>query len=335
MRIGKELIFIFTKDRPEVLKETLIHLKSFNIQLFIIDDSYYEDNQTNNRELLSLFPNAIYYGKSEFEESANSYNIDSTKYKSVFRQLGNAEWNLGFARNYALFLTRINNFDKVLFMDDDIIIPNTEVVHNSFNLLEKYDFVGTNIGGMIDDSIIGRISNDMGLIDNDERAFSGGFLAFNPKTVKYPFVNIYNEDWIWLFLHTKENKYLQSGCVIQNYSNPFLGFNEKILFQEYGEIVISGILVAKDKVKFELLTSNLFWESIVIERKSFLSKLYELAILSNKDEFSTIINWLLQYYSKYESYNYSEFILNYLNDSETFNVSLNFANNSTLKKGIL
>jgi hypothetical protein len=335
MTIGKDLIFIFTKDRPEVLKETLIHLKNLTNQLLIIDDSYYEYNQTNNRELLSLFPNAIYYGKCEFDETAKSYNIGSTKYKSVFRQLGNAEWNLGYARNYALFLTRINNADKVLFMDDDIIIPNTEIVHNSFNLLEKFDFVGANIGGMIDDSIIGRISDDMGLIDNDERAFSGGFLAFNPKKIKHPFLNIYNEDWIWLFLHSNENKYLQSECVLQNYSNPYLGFNEKILFQEYGEIVISGILVAKEKVKFELLTSKLFWESIVIERKSYLSKLYELAILSNKDEFTTMINWLLQNYSKCETYNYSELIFNYLNDKETFNVFLNFTHISTFKKCIL
>jgi hypothetical protein len=77
MPINKELIFIFTKDRPTILKESLNHLKNFADRLFVIDDSYYEFNQTENRKLLSLFPNVIYYGKCEFEELIKLHNIIS------------------------------------------------------------------------------------------------------------------------------------------------------------------------------------------------------------------------------------------------------------------
>lgn len=313
MKFIKEIIFIFTKDRPNVLKETLDHLKNFTDRLFIIDDSFYELNQRSNRELISFFPNAIYSGKYEFDESIRLCNIDLNKSKSIYRQLGNAEWNLGFARNYALLLTRINNIERVLFMDDDIIIPNNDIIISSFNLLEKYDFIGTNIGGMVDDSILGHISTDLGLIDDFERAFSGGFLAFNSKIVKLPFLNIYNEDWIWLFLHSNEKKHLQPKCVIQNYFNPYEKFKEKIIFQEYGEIIVTGIVLAKKEGDLELLMSNVFWERVIIERKGYVMELYEFAKISNKTNIVAMIDWLLQNCFKFESEFFSECFNDYLN----------------------
>jgi len=268
--------------------------------------------------VLKLLPNANYYGKSEFIESAILHNLESQKYNSIYKQLGDAEWNLGYARNYALFLSKIHNAYKVLFMDDDIVIPKEEIINNSFSLLEQFDFVGTNIGGMIDDSILGHISNDIGFKDTDERNMSGGFLAFNPKRIRFPFLNIYNEDWIWLFLHSNEEKYLQPDFVIQKYSDPYFDYENKILFQEYGEIIISGILLAKEKENFELLTLKIFWESVIGERKFYISKLYELAKISKRKDLTVMIKWLLQNYSQYGSCYFSECFNDYLNVKQKF-----------------
>ena len=216
----KKIIFVFTKDRPIILEETLNQLKKITDGVFIIDDSFHESNQKDNRELLKHIPNGIYYGKNEFDESALSYDLVSYEFNSVYRQLGNKDWNLGYARNYALFLSQIHNASKVLFIDDDIVIPKEEIINNSFELLEQFNFVGASIGGMIDDSLLGYISNDLGLIDNDERTLSGGFLAFNRKAIRFPFLNIYNEDWIWLFLHSDDEKSLQTEYVLQKITNP-------------------------------------------------------------------------------------------------------------------
>lgn len=297
----KKLIFIFTRDRPLVLEYTLSRLKNIIYSVCIVDDSFHESNQNTNRELLKHTPNGIYYGKNEYNDSAISYNLASNGLNSVYRQLGNKEWNLGYARNYALLLSQIHNANKVLFIDDDIVITKEEIINNSFGLLEQYNFVGTSIGGMLDDSLLGYISTDLGLIDNNERTLSGGFLAFNRKIIRFPFLNIYNEDWIWLFLHTDDEKFLQKECVIQNNTDPFIGYENKILFQEYGEIFINGILMAKKKSNFELMSSKPFWENVIQERKVYLLELCNFAKRSNHKDFLTMIKWLLQNYSQYES----------------------------------
>ena len=318
MSNDKKIIFVFTKDRPLILKDTLSQIINTDISMFIIDDSFHESNQKNNRELLKHIPNGIYSGKKEFNEFAISHNLVLNGFSSVYRELGNKEWNLGYARNYALFLSQIYNANKVLFIDDDIEIPNEKIIVNSFELLEQFNFVGASIGGMIDDSLLGYISNDLGLIDNDERTLSGGFLAFNRKKIRFPFLNIYNEDWIWLFLHSNDEKYLQTECVIQKNTNPYIGYENKILFQEYGEIFIKGILLAKRKSNFELLSSKSFWENVIQERKVYLSELYDFANISNQKDFQTMIKWLLQNYSQYESCYFSKKIRDLLNIKQKF-----------------
>ena len=314
----KKIIFVFTRDRPLVLEDTLSQLKNTIYSVIIIDDSFHESNQNNNRKLLKNVPNGIYYGKNEFDESALSHNLVSFELNTVYRQLGNKEWNLGYARNYALFLSQIHNASKVLFIDDDIVIPKEEIINNSFELLERFNFVGASIGGMIDDSLLGYISNDLGLIDNDERTLSGGFLAFNRKKIRFPFLNIYNEDWIWLFLHSHDEKHIQSQCVIQKNTNPYIGYENKILFQEYGEIFIKGILIAKRKSNFQLLSSKIFWDNVIKERNVYLSELYDFAKISNQKDFQTMIEWLLQNYPKYESFYFSEKYRNLLNIKQKF-----------------
>ena len=320
----KKVIFVFTKDKPKVFGETLSQLKNFDDRVIIIDDSFYESNQKSNRELLKHVPNAIYYGKNEFNESEITHNLMSNGFNFIYRQLGNEEWNLGYARNYALFLSKIYNANKVLFIDDDIVIPKEEIIINSFKLLEQFNFVGATIAGMIDDSLLGHISNELGLIDTYERTLSGGFLAFNPKKIRFPFLNIYNEDWIWLFLHSHEEKYLQLEFVIQKKTNPYIGYENKILFQEYGEIFIKGILIAKGKSNFEILPSKSFWENVIQERKVYLSELYDFAKISNRKDLQTMIKWLLQNYFQYESIYFSEKFRDFLNNKQKFEKHIQF-----------
>lgn len=318
-----EIIFIFTKDSPDQLKVSLNHLTNLSIRLFIIDDSFQKLNQAKNKELSSTYSNVLYYGKNEFDETVKTSVIDLNENGLVFRQLGNNEWNLGYARNFALLISKINNANKVLFLDDDIIIPNTEIVFNTFKLLDQYDFVGANIIGMIDDSIMGHISNDLELIDTDERTLSGGFLAFNFKKIKHPFINVYNEDWIWLFFHSNETKFLQSEGVFQNDYNPYLGYKEKILFQEIGEIIITGILSLNRYDSRTFTSSDVFWINIIKERRNYLIELYEIAVNLANNEIIEMINLVINYLDKINSQFFLELFLDYFNADLLFNELIN------------
>jgi hypothetical protein len=133
-----------------------------------------------------------------------------------------------------------------------------------------------------------------------------------------PFINIYNEDWIWLFLHLNEKKYLQTESVEQKYSNPYINYKEKITFQEFGEIIIIGILKLKEKQNFNFMTSDVFWTKILDERKIYLTELYNIAAAQNKIEILEIIRWLQENYGQFDSLIFTELFNNYFKNELIF-----------------
>lgn len=314
----KEAIFIFTKDRPDVLTKTLSYINNLAIRKYIIDDSFQEINQAANKKLTSIHSNIFYCGQNEYDEFIRLYNIDTDKFKSILRKVGTSEWNLGYARNFALLFSKAIDVYKALFVDDDIAILDISLIFNTFSLLENYNFVGANIDGMTDDSIIGFISQDLGIINDNERTLSGGFLAFKPQKIRMPFINVYNEDWIWLLLHSNEDKHLQKNSVFQNMSNPYFDFKDKIIFQEIGEIIFTGISMLNEKKEFRFLISDVFWEKVLNKRKIYLTKLYNNAAIKKKRDLMEMIKWVQDYYKEIDNHIFSELFDNYNNDKLTF-----------------
>jgi hypothetical protein len=295
------LIFIFTKDRPIELRITLNTLNNSNFRIFVIDDSFCEQNIFKNKELIQEYKHTTYFGNSELNNALKSLNINQPKYNQIFRPLGVKEWNLGYARNSALLVSIIENADKVMFVDDDITIPDIRMLFDSFQLLEQYDVVGANILGMIDDSIIGHISNELNFIDTDGRMLSAGFLAFNLKKIKYPFLNIYNEDWIWLFMQPDLKKHLQPVGVFQKIYDPFVNFESKIVFQEIGELFITGLFSLKDLLKLNELLTNEFWENSLHIREKYLIELLNIAKCKERHEFVHIITFTINNMKKIDN----------------------------------
>jgi hypothetical protein len=177
-----EAIFIFTKDRPDVLKKTLDSIADLSIRKYVMDDSFQEMNQIHNKELTAIFCDVLYNGKHEYDYFVKSKNIIVEKYRFILRQIGNSEWNLGYSRNFALLFSKAIGIDKALFIDDDITVHNINLVSSSFKLLEKYDFVGANITGIDDDSIIGHIQMNWVLLIMMRERYQEGFYLSILKT---------------------------------------------------------------------------------------------------------------------------------------------------------
>src|ERR1035437_8572337 len=236
----KEAIFIFTKDRPETLNKTLDSIQHVQYTKFVIDDSVKPENLKSVSQICNEYPNCIYLGKMEFNQFTSSQGIDFPKFDFLLREVGSMEWNLGYARNFALLYSKYLGLEKVLFTDDDIQVPYLKLIEELFQSINNYQFVGANILGLVDDSALGHIATDLGI--NNERMLSGGFMVFNPNKIEHFFLNNYNEDWIWLFLQLKEKEYLQTGEVFQELTNPLTSYKTKVIFQEFGEIALDGIL---------------------------------------------------------------------------------------------
>ena len=191
------------------------------------------------------------------------------------------------------------------------------MIDDLFDLLSEFDFVGAHITGMVDDSIVGHIANELDLND-EERTLSGGFMVFDPQAIKIPFTNFYNEDWIWLFLQAKGKKIIQTGNVIQSKYDPFLNYQSKIIFQEFGEILLSGVSKVYNENSFEKLTQRLFWRDILNERKKYLKKLTIASERQGLENYSTIIQHIQNNYSNFNTQSFQNTFKIFWNDVAIF-----------------
>ena len=164
------------------------------------------------------------------------------------------------------------------------------MIDTLFQSLDDYNFVGANIKGLVDDSVLGHIATDIGVVN--EKMLSGGFMLFNPHRIGHFFLNNYNEDWIWLFLHLNGNKFLQEGEVYQKLSNPLFDYKAKVMFQEFGEIALDGVLDLYKGDSFEALAQLSFWERLVKERLEYLEMLRNRAVEANKRDYEDVITWI-------------------------------------------
>lgn len=173
---NKEAVFIFTRDRPEILSKTLDSIRSLRYLRYVVDDSTKPKNQQRVLELCNCDPNFIFVGRTEFNQFIKQHHIDFPSFDFLLREFGHSEWNLVYARNFALLYAKSLGFEKVLFMDDDILVPNLGLIEELFLSIDNYQFVGANVVGLVDDSILGHIATDLSIVN--DRMLSGGFMAY-------------------------------------------------------------------------------------------------------------------------------------------------------------
>jgi hypothetical protein len=155
---------------------------------------------------------------------------------------------------------------------------------------------------MPDLSVVDFIMREVGL--EPYKFMSGGFLAFNLNSVSEYFLNYYNEDWIWLFMHKPKAKLVKYGKVYQLPYNPFENAVEKALQQEFGEILVEGVMKAETENDFTLLKDNTFWQKILKNHKDDLIRIKGMC-KNNKFEVGVnVCSALLEYYRNLSTNNF-------------------------------
>src|ERR1051326_8970726 len=124
-------------------------------------------------------------------------------------------------------------------MDDDVLVRSSANVQAIFQQLEDSRFAAANIELMPDNSIVGHIYQQAGIIH--ARYASGTFLGIRLHEITHFFLNKYNEDWIWLSLENSGREVPHPVAVDQMRFNPFYDLDERVTFQEEGEILWDGV----------------------------------------------------------------------------------------------
>ncbi len=274
--MNAKCVILITKNRPVTLVKTLHSLRNLKVTLVLIDDSTTKETHEMIFEKYGS-NNITYHDSSEQKSLLKQVNIPELEL--YIRPLGTQGWNLGFIRNYALIVVKALGFKQALFMDDDIVVHDLELIDQIFCRLNSCDFVGARISGMADDSVVGHLMRRCG--GEFYEFLAGGFLALNVKSVTEYFLNYYNEDQIWLFLHRPTTRFEFCGEVEQFQYDPFDNAPNKAVAQEFGEILEEGVEEAFRRTDHALLLQEVFWQEICHARLNYINQLPKLSAGKN------------------------------------------------------
>ena len=309
------IVTVFTKDRLDRSERTFTQWRNSPYPVFVLDDSHSETNRARNL-IIARENGLIYHGPSEQQKFLSQMGM--TDLFQFTGRLGNKTWNLGNNRNYALILTVATGHRFVILCDDDVLVDRITLLRVGRDLESGGGFVGAQITGMLDDSIVGHLYRQAGRIVEPQYT-SGTFLGVDSSAVSLPFANFYNEDWIWLCIENQGHNVEQTYCVEQLYYDPFFDWKERVFFQEEGEILWEGVYEAVSKSCTNDLSSVAFWIDVIKQRRSRIKSLISLILPERTKNIAVEIQQtLLNHLDKLDSQHFSNTINTYLHSADNW-----------------
>ncbi|MEV0618010.1 hypothetical protein AB0I81_32125 [Nonomuraea sp. NPDC050404] len=178
--------------------------------------------------------------------------------------------DLGAKRNLGLLLANLMGWERVIFLDDDIVVGGHEDVERAAALLDRYDAVGMHIGGYPDNSVVCHAHRLTG--GHQDSFLGGGALAV--ETFRNPsfFPNVYNEDWFYLLDDTSLRRLAVTGMVRQRAYDPF-DRPARARDQEFGDVLAEGVYWLLDSAKdgsWAAAAGARHWAGFLARRRAFI-----------------------------------------------------------------
>ena len=177
--------------------------------------------------------------------------------------------DLSTKRNLALVLSHMLRWKRIIFLDDDIRVPNPGDLSRAASLLDTHAAVGLGIGGFADNSMVCHAFHAVG--GSQETFIGGGALAVAMKPNRSFFPNVYNEDWFFLLDARKRLQQVASvGQVLQYPYDPYRV--ERARREEFGDVLAEGIFWLLDQGKPASDGDLAHWRDFLAHRKQFIQQ---------------------------------------------------------------
>lgn len=183
-------------------------------------------------------------------------------------------------RNLALLLARTAGWKRVVFLDDDVEIPDPGDLRRAVGLLDDHDGVGLENGGFPDNSVVCHANRASGAWQ--DTFVGGGALAIPVDRVDAFFPNVYNEDWLFLLDDTRLRKVTQVGRALQKPYDPFS--EDRARSEEFGDILAEGIYGLLDRGRRVQDADEAFWANFIRHRERFINEIIDRAARAELDE---------------------------------------------------
>lgn len=266
-------LIIFTKDRIDRLEHVLPQLPVWLANVMILDDSLRADNRRAVADVSQRY-GIEYHGP--LDQKRLLHSLENNSLQSFVATLGTQKWSLGYNRNYALICSLLRGSRFLIMMDDDVGVRSPANVEAIFQQLGKSRFAAADIELMPDHSIVGHIYREAGIIH--AQYASGTFLGIRLHQISHFFLNKYNEDWIWLSLENAGREVPHPTAVDQLPFDPFYDLDQRVTFQEEGEILWDGLSNLSSEPDYDRLIQLEYWMAILRQRKRVIEGLAHLQL---------------------------------------------------------
>jgi hypothetical protein len=172
-------------------------------------------------------------------------------------------------RNLGLLLARLIGWKRIVFLDDDIVLPEPLDLEDAAGLTDRYSGVGLAIDGMPDNSVVCHAFREAG--GAQDMFLGGGALAVGEQAMTSFFPNVYNEDWFFLLDDTGLRPSTTTGSAVQKPYDPFAQ-EDRARMEELGDCLAEGLFWLLDNGKSIEDADARHWAHFLAERRSFITE---------------------------------------------------------------
>jgi hypothetical protein len=177
--------------------------------------------------------------------------------------------DLSTKRNLALVLSHKLRWNRIIFLDDDIRVPDPLDLSKAAGLLDAHSAVGLGIGGFPDNSVVCHAFRDSG--GKQETFIGGGAMAVAMRRNRSFFPNIYNDDWFFVLDAGKRLQQVATvGEVLQYPYDPYRV--DRAQTEEFGDVLAEGIFWVLDQGKPAAEGDLRHWGAFLEHRKQFIEQ---------------------------------------------------------------
>jgi hypothetical protein len=170
-------------------------------------------------------------------------------------------------RNAGLALSHMVGWERVVFLDDDITVPDPLDLRRAVAALRDHDGVGLHIGGYPDNSVVCHAYRETG--GWQQTFVGGGALAVPACRTDSFFPEIYNEDWLFLLGDTGLRRTTVVGEAKQEPYDPFAD-PKRARREEFGDVLAEGIFALLDQGLRIQDADEAYWASSLHQRRSLI-----------------------------------------------------------------
>jgi hypothetical protein len=189
--------------------------------------------------------------------------------------------DLSSKRNLGLLLADVIDWQRIVFLDDDITVTRTDDLRDAAGLLSCHAAVGLANDGYHDNSVVCHAYRDAG--GHQESFIGGGALAVGDESFRSFFPNIYSEDWFFLI---GENNRLRrtavTGKALQSPYDPFSDIR-RARAEEFGDCLAEGIYRLLDSGGRIQDATFKYWRGFLDSRRRFIGDVRRMVAASDLD----------------------------------------------------